>query len=1107
MHLGGVNKMISKINNRRGRVLKIAVALMMLLLLLAGVVGARDSYEFALKIPAAQQWYFNSPSGIAVDSSGNVYVAEQGSIQKFNESGGFLVKWGSEGTGDGQFNYPSGMAVDRSGNVYVAEQVNGRIQKFNASGGFLSTMGSFGNGHGQFSSSSGVAVDNSGNVYVADTNNYRIQKFNESGVFLSKWGIYGTGEGQFGYPSGIAVDSSGNVYVVDSGNNRIEKFNTSGGFLSKWGSYGSGDGQFNNPTGVAVDSSGSVYVADTGNNRIEKFETLKGDINDDGSITVADALLYLRYASGQNISPYQMSTGDDVTCDGAVHVDDALKVLIKAVWQNVDLLCPKVGSVNDRVGASLDHADQYNTPVAADNVSLIKIERMDFAKYYSLQSLNITPNASQYVLPLQSYQISNFGSFSTKTSLGKDPVNLLKKNGFVVISNPFNQKEEYITQIYSDLKDKEVPIFITSDSLLHIYHIQFDETLRKIEEREFYDLIWKISQQLLKNSVDSYDNTNGDLKEASKRNVAYFSTGISLLQPKPEQICPYQTDWECFDAYFKKEDIERYSFQVPSFVRDDVERELKLIEEHSGFSNSPIFIYSEDYSQYVPRGHYTRSEKLKNYFKAFMWYGRMSMLLKGSDEIPPGTTDPFNKEALISTKDARIQTIGASLIASQFNESVMRNWDRIYSVTSFYVGLSDDLGPYEYRDALNSVFGGPFKPTDLNENNTRRLIEELAQYRSPKIYGGTGDCVISLPFTQEQADACLENTKGFRLMGQRFIPDSYMFTNLVGEYTDIYQGDKQPFTLVIDGAGRHIRGFPRGLDVMALLGSNRSREILDKMNDSKYGKYDHQYDKLKNEFESLNASEWNKNLYWSWLFALKPLLEDHGEGYPTFMQTPAWKDKELTTSLASWTELRHDTILYAKQSYTAAGSAFIPPEKKPASGYVEPVPEFYNRLLALTKMTNKGLGEMNVLDESEKNRLENLENILARLVEISSKELGNSELTQDEYDFIKNIGDSLNYFPADVDEKVRKTTMIADVHTEGNTRQVLEEGTGYVDLIVVAYKLPDGRIQVGAGPVMSYYEFKQPMDNRLTDESWRELLSANPPQKPEWILNYLEKGR
>nr|QNR61656.1 hypothetical protein GZ37B2_88 [uncultured archaeon GZfos37B2] len=222
------------------------------------------------------------------------------------------------------------------------------------------------------------------------------------------------------------------------------------------------------------------------------------------------------------------------------------------------------------------------------------------------------------------------------------------------------------------------------------------------------------------------------------------------------------------------------------------------------------------------------------------------------------------------------------------------------------------------------------------------------------------------------------------------------------------------------------------------------------------------------------------------------------------MQTDAWQDKELTTALASWAELRHDTILYAKQSYTMVAECAPPmEEEKPVVGYVEPVPEFYNRLLALTRMTNSGLTEMDVLDSSSKHRLENLEGILARLVNISSKELENKELSKDDYDFIKNFGDNLDGVIADVDDKAKKTTVIADVHTDSNTRQVLEEGVGYVDLIAVAYKLPDGRILVGAGPVMSYYEFKQPMDGRLTDEAWRELLDSNPPDKPEWGSNML----
>jgi hypothetical protein len=123
---------------------------------------------------------------------------------------------------------------------------------------------------------------------------------------------------------------------------------------------------------------------------------------------------------------------------------------------------------------------------------------------------------------------------------------------------------------------------------------------------------------------------------------------------------------------------------------------------------------------------------------------------------------------------------------------------------------------------------------------------------------------------------------------------------------------------------------------------------------------------------------------------------------------------------------------------------------------------------------------------------------------LSEKELKNEELTKEDYEFIENFGDELNDVIEDVDDKAKKTTIIADVHTDGNTRQVLEEGVGYVNLIVVAYKVPDGRILIGAGPVMSYYEFKQPICDRLTDEKWRDMLSSKPPEKTEWIFNFAE---
>ena len=720
---------------------------------------------------------------------------------------------------------------------------------------------------------------------------------------------------------------------------------------------------------------------------------------------------------------------------------------------------------------------------------------MRFIEHYSLNALDVPLQTSQYNLPLNTDEIYNFEDFRTKITLGDDAARLLEKNGFVVIGNQFNPQEEDITVPYKTLKEQEIPIFITSDSLLHLYHIQFDETLRQIEEREFYDAIWGISLELLNDSVADYNSYGGDVKEASRRNAAYFAIGLSLLQPKEEQVCQSQHEWECTDAYFKPEDLEKYKFEVPDFVKSDVEAELALIEEHAGFAESPIFKYSEDYSQYVPRGHYTRSEKLKNYFKAFMWYGRMSFLLKGGPE------------GIVSAEDAKIQTMGAALITSEFseNQELQDKWDRIYSVTAFYVGISDDLGPYEYREAMNFVFTGTFDPNALTEESVGDLKAKLAEYRAPQIYGGTGDCVIPPPFTPEQADQCLEATKGFRLMGQRFIPDSYMFSNLVGAYTDVYVGDKEPkpFTFVISGAGRPIRGFPRGLDVMALLNSERAKELLDELDDSNYKRYDEAYNELDDEFNSFSDADWNRNLYWSWLFTLQPLLKEYETGYPTFMQTTAWQDKELTTALASWTELRHDTILYAKQSYTMAETGIpMPTPEKKVVGYVEPVPEFYNRLLALTQMTTDGLDSMDVLDDASKYRLEHLEIVLERLVDLSERELANEELTAEDYEFIENFGDELNDVIAEVDEKAKKTTIVADVHTDGNTLQVLEEGVGYVDMIIVAYKVPDGRILVGAGPVMSYYEFKQPMQERLTDEQWREMLSTEPPERPEWYANF-----
>jgi len=136
----------------------------------------------------------------------------------------FSLKWGTQGTGDGEFNRPPSIAVAPDGSVYVADMSNSRIQKFTSEGVFVSNWGTYGSNDGEFDFPIAIAVAPDGSVYVADMSNFRIQKFTSAGVFVSQWGTYGTGDGEFQYPGGVAVASDGSVYVADRNNDRIQKF-------------------------------------------------------------------------------------------------------------------------------------------------------------------------------------------------------------------------------------------------------------------------------------------------------------------------------------------------------------------------------------------------------------------------------------------------------------------------------------------------------------------------------------------------------------------------------------------------------------------------------------------------------------------------------------------------------------------------------------------------------------------------------------------------------------------------------------------------------------------------------------------------------------------
>jgi len=247
-----------------------------------------------------------SVNGVAIDSSGDVYVADTNNrIVKFDKNGNFITKFGSYGSGNVQFKNARDICLDSSGNIYVADTGNNRIQKLDNNGNYLVQWGSYGSSNGQFKNPIDVALDSLDNVYVADKDNHCIKKFDSNGNYLMQFGNSGNGDGQFNNIISVFVDSSGNIYVSDRGNTRIQKFDSDGNYLTHWGSYGTNDGQFKNPEDIGVDSSGNVYVADADNNRIQKFAPVYPPVtNFVSNVTTGYAPLAVKFTDTSTGTPF-----------------------------------------------------------------------------------------------------------------------------------------------------------------------------------------------------------------------------------------------------------------------------------------------------------------------------------------------------------------------------------------------------------------------------------------------------------------------------------------------------------------------------------------------------------------------------------------------------------------------------------------------------------------------------------------------------------------------------------------------------------------------------------------------------------------------------------
>lgn len=662
-------------------------------------------------------------------------------------------------------------------------------------------------------------------------------------------------------------------------------------------------------------------------------------------------------------------------------------------------------------------------------------------------------------------KLINFDNIINKFQFGEfsdEELKRLCKYGFVVTP----AKHQQFFHLYEKNRYEGIANFITTDAILQLLHMFFNFTLRDIEEGLF-TVLKDLTKHMLTLSQDLYKGAkNEKIKEASKRSIAYFAV-------------PY---------YFLTEDTSLIPKEVYDIVKVEINRCKSHKERDSPYilnPNNEPYDFFVDYTMFKPRGHYTKpewekvkkefpphsqkyakwlfnkkatkKEKLYRYFMAMMWYGIYS---------------------LHSTIELELmQTLLITHLL--YKHKMIDLWQKIYEITAFYVGYADDLTPEDFSLIINKVFGDDYSIENFANSDKLEEVKELVQ----EIFVKKTKIIARGPIHKSVPE--------FKFMGQRYIPDSEIMQRLVN-WPD--------------------RPFPKGLDVMAVLGSEVAYDLLLKKykEQEKWTPYEDTLNFLIEKFSKLKQEDWQKNLYYRWLYCIKSLWDLSQEfKYPFFMNNKAWQTKSLNSGLASWAELRHDAILYARPSGAegANGEKIYMPE--PPKGYVEPNIIFYERLIDMLNFCKNELKERNLLNKDWERKFDKFIEIASFLKDISIKELNKIPISLEEYYKIAYFGSTLEFITSRIVEVLdwwevigpdKNIPVIADIHRGGES--VLEVGVGPVYEIYVVVEI-DGMLKLTKGGVFTYYEFKWPAHNRLTDVEWQKMLDeGKAPSLADWIDIY-----
>ena len=468
---------------------------------------------------------------------------------------------------------------------------------------------------------------------------------------------------------------------------------------------------------------------------------------------------------------------------------------------------------------------------------------------------------------------------------------------------------------------------------------------------------------------------------------------------------------------------------------------------------------SFSYSLFRPRGHYTRSEKLQRYFRGMMWVQKASFGLNHNDEV---------QQAVMQT------------YALKNDKALVRKYEILNQLITYLMGQSDDITIMQVKAEVEKL-NMPMESL-LNDGQAMAKLT---------------DTLNEIGNKQTRIRPKFEKTSHNKIcvMPQRYQPDGEVLQEMVDYDNDPTQ-----------------RATPKGLDFFAAMGVPAAEQILIEEG-QKWKDFEPQLGKMKKRMQEIN---WNETIATQWMNALK-VINDKDSQRPYFMVSDEWNLKDLNAMLASWAELKHDAILYAKQPMGAeCGGGGIP--EPVVKGYVEPNVGFWKKAIELLDNTEKLLKEQNMLTEKISTATERIREEAQFLLAISEKELAGKTIEEEEYDQIKCIGATFENISldlvrqpdqylmgwSDVQGADKKVALVADVYTasadNNPNKSILFEAVGAADEIYVVVEI-GGYLYLTRGAVLSYREFIQAIDEpRLTDEEWQKMLEENPRKGvPEWM--------